>query len=570
MDVGNENLTFSDLLAALHEKYEHDLAEARRLWTQAAKADHPTALDSATCENGHQQDLESVGHAAVDLAFAPPGIEPGGLNTGTAKSLEGADCLRRAFGPPGIEPGGLNTSTAHGWEGADNLRRASRYAGHIDTAQIIVKSGSAGSAEPASCLARLVQSSAFDACSAALVISNSFFIGVQVEFAAAKRTDLSIEIIDYTFCFLFIIELLLRCASSGCRKYLFHKDQSRWNLFDVFIVGLSTLDQIIAASTQDQSPMNNIAVLRIFRILRIMRVLRIIRILKFFSDLRILIASIVGTLKTASFAFILLAAIVYMFSIAITQVVVEYVNEKHALGKEVENDSQLQMFWTSIPRSALTLFMTVSGGIDWRDAADPLLEVSWLGFLCYLVYVIFMALCIMNVITGIFCQSAIETAQGDQDNVIKYQLQDKRKYIGTLQELFASWDDDSDGRVSKEEFESHLYDLKAQALLSSLQIEAHDALTLYEMLDTDGKGNINVDDFVTACITMRGGAKAVHMEKITNMTTNFSASLQSIEDFLKQSQAQNVSILKRAVSFDNSRHGGTHVREDTDDSQLAL
>eukprot|EP00931_Biecheleriopsis_adriatica_P016682 TRINITY_DN12240_c0_g1_i2.p1 TRINITY_DN12240_c0_g1~~TRINITY_DN12240_c0_g1_i2.p1 ORF type:complete len:207 (-),score=21.08 TRINITY_DN12240_c0_g1_i2:80-700(-) len=91
------------------------------------------------------------------------------------------------------------------------------------------------------------------------------------------------------------------------------------------------------------------------------------------------------------------------------------------------------------------------------------------------------SLCIMNVLFGIFCQCAIDTAATDTDNVIQAQLVDKNRFIEQLESLFASWDESHDGICSLQEFSAHLQDETTQALLRSLDIEARDALTLFEM-----------------------------------------------------------------------------------------
>eukprot|EP00931_Biecheleriopsis_adriatica_P105883 TRINITY_DN80407_c0_g1_i1.p1 TRINITY_DN80407_c0_g1~~TRINITY_DN80407_c0_g1_i1.p1 ORF type:complete len:589 (-),score=116.57 TRINITY_DN80407_c0_g1_i1:63-1829(-) len=390
-------------------------------------------------------------------------------------------------------------------------------------------------APPVGCIPRFVQSAKFDRLSASLLIANAIFIGVQIEHSFQETMPLAIDIIDYIFCVLFIVELVLRLYGFGCRTFWTNREDRAWNAFDFTIVLLSTADTLISLvdiGGGEGSPLGSISVLRVVRIVRIVRVLRIIRVMKFFRDLRILLAAIFSTIKTASFALLLILVIMYMFAIAITQLAAEEIKSRAAAGNPVEKDSDMDFFFGGIFRTMFSLFMTIAGGIDWKDAALPLFEVGELAIFFFLVYVALMILCVMNVLLGIFCQCALDTAASDKENVIKAQLDDKERFIETLNELFASWDDTGDCKCSLEEFKSHLQDETTQALLRSLEIEGNDALILFELLDGDRSGEVNLDEFVTGCITLRGGAKAIHMEKASSQNRYVEQKILAIEEKL--------------------------------------
>lgn len=380
-------------------------------------------------------------------------------------------------------------------------------------------------------LRKFIQSSIFDRSSAALLTINAVFIGVQVEMSFEPPTPIGIQAFDYIFCVCFLIELGMRLWGYGLRDFWCHPEDYAWNIFDFIVVILSTVDTIISAMFQgDESPLGNISAIRIVRIVRIVRVLRIIRVMKFFQDLRVLLAAIASTLKTATFALILILLIMYMFGIAVTQLVAEHVIDARAAKISVK--PELLTYFGSIGWSILTLFMTITGGVDWENAAFPLLDVGVPAVACFIVYVGIMCLCVMNVLLGIFCQCALDTAAIDKENVIELQMKDKERFVKTLETLFDGWDDSGDGMCSYDEFSSHIQDEKTQALLRSLQIESRDALTLFSLLDSDGSGQIDLTEFVTGCITLRGSAKAVHMEKLNSMNKFLTRKLEAIENTL--------------------------------------
>eukprot|EP00931_Biecheleriopsis_adriatica_P009197 TRINITY_DN11027_c0_g1_i7.p1 TRINITY_DN11027_c0_g1~~TRINITY_DN11027_c0_g1_i7.p1 ORF type:complete len:536 (-),score=88.60 TRINITY_DN11027_c0_g1_i7:91-1698(-) len=387
-----------------------------------------------------------------------------------------------------------------------------------------------------SALKECVKSTWFDQISAVVLIMNALFIGLQVQYEFENETPTVVIIIDYIFCVLFLAELIARLWALGCHTYWVGADDRAWNHFDFVVVTLTTVDAVVSIAVQGQSVLGNISALRTVRLIRVTRVLRIIRVMKVFKDLRLLIAAIASTVKTAFYAFVLIFCAMWMFSIALTQLVAGHVKETRLAGGV--QDPDLLFYFGSLWKSMLTLFMTISGGIDWKDALEPLLEVDALGVVFYVAYILMMVLCVMNVLTGIFCQAAVETAQTDRDKVIQSQLLEKQRYIETLKTLFDQFDDSRDGKCSFEEFKKHIQNPNMQALLRSLDIEVRDAMTIFELFDSDGSGEIDLDEFVTACITLRGGAKAVHMEKVSAQYKYLTHKMHDMENKLDETMSK--------------------------------
>lgn len=421
---------------------------------------------------------------------------------------------------------------------SDSLDKASKL-NRRETAQFsssrklpILKTRSANPA--VSAIGRCVRSQRFDHITAFLLVSNALFIGVQVEYEFAEETPPLVLAIDYMFCLFFIAELALRMWSFGCRQFWVGSDERGWNWFDSGIVSLTTFDVLLSLLMQGKATLfENISVLRIVRMVRITRVLRIIRVMKVFKDLRVLMVAIASTMKTGVYAIMLIATAMWVFGIAISQLVAAHIGEKKALAESISPDDDLLRYFGSLWKSLLTLYMTISGGLDWKDAANPLFEINPLGIVFFLVYTLLMVLCVMNVLTGLFVHAAIESANQDTESVIQYQMAEKQRYIDLLKALFTDLDDTGNGRCSFEEFENHLSDAKMQALLGSLEIEVRDAMAIFELFDHDHSGEIDLDEFITGCITLRGNAKAVQMEKLKNMSQSLELQLKGIENNLR-------------------------------------
>merc|ERR1712190_435366 len=101
----------------------------------------------------------------------------------------------------------------------------------------------------------------------------------------------------------------------------------------------------------------------------------------------------------------------------------------------------------------------------------------------------------------------------DTENVIESQLEERDRYVNTLKSIFNSCNLPIDGTCSQEEFEKHIRDPHMRRLLASLDVDPRDAVALFKMLDTEGNGCTDLEEFICGCVTLRGGAKAVHLER---------------------------------------------------------
>merc|ERR1712151_964721 len=118
----------------------------------------------------------------------------------------------------------------------------------------------------------------------------------------------------------------------------------------------------------------------------------------------------------------------------------------------------LLYYWGTLPDSMLALFMSISGGISWHDVLKPLRGLSWICLLLFLTYITFTYFAVLNVIIGIFCQSAIESTQSDQEAMVQAFLQNQSKFTKRFRMLFHTIDNDGSGFITKDEFMSHIAD----------------------------------------------------------------------------------------------------------------
>jgi len=101
---------------------------------------------------------------------------------------------------------------------------------------------------------------------------------------------------------------------------------------------------------------------------------------------------------------------------------------------------QVYILYGSIPRTILTLLMTITGGLEWTVATHPMAQVSWLYGVLWICYTLFMTFGMLNVLTGIFVDVAIQASEGDRDNMIQTQMEERHSFINMIREVFESFD----------------------------------------------------------------------------------------------------------------------------------
>jgi len=132
------------------------------------------------------------------------------------------------------------------------------------------------------------------------------------------------------------------------------------------------------------------------------------------------------------------------------------------------------------------------------------------GFL-FLFYIVFVIFGVMNVVTGVFVDKALEITAQDKEFVILEEIENRREDIRQLKEFFYTLDHDGNGVIDKQEMIGSLEDHWLQGSLSSMDIDGHAMVTLFEVIDTDNKGTLTIEEFIQGCMQIRGDAKAVDL-----------------------------------------------------------
>eukprot|EP00435_Cladocopium_sp_Y103_P059700 s1541_g21.t1 len=394
----------------------------------------------------------------------------------------------------------------------------------------------------------LVNSHVSNAFFALVVLTNSLYLGVQLEYHAVAKdssADTLFLYIHIVYAVLFTVEVGLRLLADGFWKY-FCASEWAWNLLDVFIVSSSWIELIIdvltpgTPGTPNRGTNTNLRLIRLLRVGRLFRVVRIIRVVRLFRSLRTLVQSLVGTLKTLFWALLLLFLIMYIFGILFTDAVLDHVILADLAGQSTEVSDQAELYFGALSSSITTLFRTISDGLTWHVAADTLrqMELGEFWVQVFHFYVAFVNFAVLNVMTGVFCNSAIKAAESDHEMVVQTLVQTRQELKDLVTILFSQIDKRGNGQITFGEFEEFFRDEAVKAFFESLQIGAMDAWTLFVSLDMDGDSYVSVEEFTERCLQLHGPARSADLFALRHQAVKMGAQLRHLEVELRQVKKQ--------------------------------
>jgi len=368
-------------------------------------------------------------------------------------------------------------------------------------------------------LQKCVYSTGYEMYSAVLILVNAIFVGWQTEHLAqtVNKDDQGFErtffyVAQIMFFVAFFLDLVMRWLADGFLFFICSEEMS-WNLLDIFVVAIGCMEVVtetlVLAGSETGALMTNFSVVRMIRVLRVVRIARVIRVLKAFRELRLMVASIVSSARNLLWVVLVLCVMLYVFGITFTSAVTM---ELESLPKEAVGAEDLKKYFGSLSSSILTLYSSMSGGEDWTVYFHVLEMLPWPYQLLFLFFVTFALFAVLNVVTGVFVDTAIEKNQSDKELAVQEELRNKRLRMNWIRDVFSELDSSGDGTVTQQEFESQLNHEAVIAYFNTLKLDVSDAKTLFRLLDSDGSDGVNIDEFVSGCYRLSGEATTLHTQ----------------------------------------------------------
>ncbi|CAE7946261.1 unnamed protein product, partial [Symbiodinium sp. KB8] len=323
---------------------------------------------------------------------------------------------------------------------------------------------------------------------------------------------------------IFVVELFILFTATGVKNFFCGPDRS-WNIFDFSIIAWSVLETSIelwaltVATPEAQVSASHLRFVRTMRLVRAFRGVRVVRLLRYVSALRTLVLSIISSMASLCWTLALLVLLFYSFGIVFTQLVMDYCRDEAVRSTGDVNaqpvcPNNVAFYWASVPESMLTLFTAITGGMNWEDAMVPLRLISPLAASCFVFYIAIAVLAVVNVVTGVFCSTAMESASADKEIATMKQLQRKNAQVADLRRVFQEIVDE-ENLVNLQEFQNAMNLPRFANFLESMGISTEDIAILFTVIDADRSGFIDLDEFVQGCLQLHGPAKSLQLAKMS-------------------------------------------------------
>jgi len=262
--------------------------------------------------------------------------------------------------------------------------------------------------------------------------------------------------------------------------------------------------------------------LRTVRILKIGKALRAVRVISKFRNLRAILVCIQGSVDTLMWSVLMLCVVFYMFSLIFVQQVAGLLQDLHEVGhEELSEERQLHVDYLvfcfgNVWQGMLTLAMAALGGEDWGMPYRSLEECGWIAAFFYLMFIAFTHIALINIITGIFVDSAMQNLAPGKEALARELQQEKEAHALELVNLCREVDADTTGMLSREQFADGLKKGRIPMLLQLIGLNRHDVERFFDVLSASSpSGEVEIMCFVHGCMRLAGAATSFDLQMLT-------------------------------------------------------
>eukprot|EP00929_Paragymnodinium_shiwhaense_P069056 TRINITY_DN34841_c0_g2_i1.p1 TRINITY_DN34841_c0_g2~~TRINITY_DN34841_c0_g2_i1.p1 ORF type:complete len:768 (+),score=146.33 TRINITY_DN34841_c0_g2_i1:70-2373(+) len=340
-----------------------------------------------------------------------------------------------------------------------------------------------------------------------VILINTVIIGLSTDH---DRNWEGWQVVDLCFLVCYSVEAMVKMIILGCQIYFFGPS-AWWNRFDFFLVITAALDAILTMATKDNN--DGSPSLIILRTLRMTRFGRILRLLHFsiFKELLTMLSGLLSGLRTLLWAFVLLAFPIYAIGLVLTDM----------LGHGKARGDLVEEHFGTLPRSMFTVYRCSIGDCSMSNGT-PAIQLlirnyGWLygvGYICVTMLVTFG---IFNLIMATFVDNALSSARRNEVLRMRTRLTDMNRQGRIVSQFIEKlWEHihpdvpqlDVDMAlnmtITQEQLNEVFDDDEVQKLLVELDVPEDDRRGLFDVLDADGGGTLQLDELIGGIIKLRG------------------------------------------------------------------
>eukprot|EP00927_Polykrikos_kofoidii_P050633 TRINITY_DN44523_c0_g1_i1.p1 TRINITY_DN44523_c0_g1~~TRINITY_DN44523_c0_g1_i1.p1 ORF type:complete len:680 (+),score=120.60 TRINITY_DN44523_c0_g1_i1:75-2042(+) len=415
----------------------------------------------------------------------------------------------------------------------------------------------AGDIEGSSLLQRIITSDKFEQFMAVVIVVSSIIVGIQADYLSQTLDQDKMPAIfawlDFATLILFSLEVGARIVVDG-RRFFSNSDDLFWNLFDLVIVVSQIVDTLLTLSTtiNGSKSIKALRVVRVARVLRLLRLARLIRLMRIILELRVIVSTFIGTLRSLIGAMGVFVLVMYLAGIYLTEQVASARQELRENGSELDASSSVVENFGSLAATMMTLFQSSTSGLIWGEAMESLGVYAAGTVPVFCVYVGFVGFAMVNVITGMFVKQSMEVAMDAQDDAM----------VSQINALYGQGVDS----FTYEEYMTAMKSSEMGWLFKAMNVDPSECGVLFRLLDENGDGKLDYEEFVNGALRLRGPAKSLELALFTKETASVSrwttSKLKNVESKLAQvARSHDESLRKVLELHDMFRSGQAGIPE---------
>eukprot|EP00812_Abedinium_dasypus_P013813 NODE_731_length_1389_cov_373.130435.p1 GENE.NODE_731_length_1389_cov_373.130435~~NODE_731_length_1389_cov_373.130435.p1 ORF type:complete len:356 (+),score=105.26 NODE_731_length_1389_cov_373.130435:3-1070(+) len=316
---------------------------------------------------------------------------------------------------------------------------------------------------------------------------------------------------ERAFTILFCAELLLRLYCERRYFAMQGNPNCKWNAFDLLVVVASCSGEIMRlAGTRSRASFST-NTLRIIKVCRILRCFRFFRTLRFFTELRMMVAGIQCSLVPLVWCLSLLGFCMFIVATVLLQILSD-----NDITHDVEKMAFMKEHFGSLPLAMYTLYTCITGGTDWSEINRGLFSINHLLGWTFCLYITFAILCLLNVVTGLYVHRATELMQREAAYMESLEHRAHHEMLAQIAEIFKTANASGDGYLTPDELLQHICDERVQIIfrLLGVDIDEHNALSIFKLMDLEGQGVLNMSDFLVGLMNFGGPARQITLCRV--------------------------------------------------------
>ncbi|CAK0863696.1 unnamed protein product, partial [Prorocentrum cordatum] len=346
-------------------------------------------------------------------------------------------------------------------------------------------------------LASFVDGPVFKLFFGAVVLVNIWFIIQDANVRIRSPADHSMPAANSVFLVLYVLEAVLKLAVH--RLWFFIGDDWKVNLLDMTVV-ISDGATLVLGTTFT------------LRFLPLVKVVKLLELMHHSTHLQAFIVCIHGSFRNFMWSVVMLFSVYGVFSLLFMQIITSHID---AIGETLD-DTTFGEHFGSVGGSITTLFMATTGGEDWAIAYTTIKETGAIGSFLFLAFVVFVNLNLLNIILGIFVDSAMKVLSPDPVKLAHEYISRDQKYAMELVDLCQNLDPEGLGRLThltQEQFELGLSQKRIPHLLAMLDLKKHNIRRIFSAMAAHD-GQVEITQFVEICMLLKGASTTFDLHQL--------------------------------------------------------